>query len=104
MEGVDGPRWFNQAHNIYSFEPCAADGTPLPLDVVDHLNATYWGCSVAFAWCAWGRLVVCSDYQIRNVCACRERGDVLLLDNELCTHARTSFTGPRVHFAAFSRA
>ena len=77
-----GERWFNQAQNMYSFEPCTADGTALPLETLDHLNASYWSCSHAFRW---------------------ERGDVLLLDNEIATHARTSFTGKRKLFAAFTR-
>ena len=46
-------------------------------EVLSHLNAELWRHSVAFTW---------------------QRGDVLCIDNEVCTHSRTSFEGPRKLF------
>eukprot|EP00992_Anisonema_acinus_P003247 TRINITY_DN12663_c0_g1_i1.p2 TRINITY_DN12663_c0_g1~~TRINITY_DN12663_c0_g1_i1.p2 ORF type:complete len:132 (+),score=47.81 TRINITY_DN12663_c0_g1_i1:444-839(+) len=72
--------WFNQAHNPFSFEPHYGDGTPVEAEVMEHLNATLWGCAVGFRW---------------------QRGDVLCLDNERALHARLSFEGPRRIVCAF---
>jgi len=79
---VDGSEeiWFNQAHNFYSFTPCYMNGKQIEEDVLSHLTAELWRHSVAFTW---------------------QRGDVLCIDNEVCTHARMSFEGPRRHCAAF---
>eukprot|EP00928_Gymnodinium_smaydae_P017244 TRINITY_DN16595_c0_g3_i2.p1 TRINITY_DN16595_c0_g3~~TRINITY_DN16595_c0_g3_i2.p1 ORF type:complete len:1750 (-),score=255.28 TRINITY_DN16595_c0_g3_i2:53-5251(-) len=79
---IDGSEsiWFNQAHNFYSFIPRYVDGTELEEDVLSHLTAEFWRHSVAFTW---------------------DRGDVLCIDNEVCTHSRTSFEGPRKNAAAF---
>merc|ERR1719253_1001925 len=71
--------WFNQAHNFYSFTPRYSDGTELDEEVLSHLNAELWRHSVGFTW---------------------QQGDVLCIDNEVCTHARTSFEGPRQNCAA----
>ncbi|WP_371495239.1 TauD/TfdA family dioxygenase [Kitasatospora sp. NBC_00374] len=50
------------------------DGEPIPDEVLDHLRDCYRATSTRF------------DYR---------RGDVLVLDNMLSTHAREPFTGPR---------
>jgi alpha-ketoglutarate-dependent taurine dioxygenase len=51
-----------------------ADGSPIELDVMEHLRAAYRAETLSFPW---------------------RRGDVLMLDNMLTAHARESFTGPR---------
>jgi len=60
--------------------PLYADGVPIEEEVLSHLNAEMWRHSVGFSW---------------------ETGDVLAIDNEVCTHARTSFDGTRTLCAAF---
>ncbi|MEP7010067.1 MAG: TauD/TfdA family dioxygenase [Acidobacteriota bacterium] len=50
------------------------DGTPIETDVLDELRAIYEAETVSFLW---------------------ERGDLLLLDNMLVAHGRSSFTGAR---------
>jgi hypothetical protein len=79
---VDGCEeiWLNQAHNFYSFTVRYADGKEIEEEILSHLNAELWRHSVGFTW---------------------QRGDVLCIDNEVCTHARTSFEGPRKNCAAF---
>ena len=76
----DGVFW-NQASNVFSFEPCWGDGTPLEGPVLETLNAAMWHSAVAFAWRA---------------------GDVLCCDNMRALHARTSFEGPRKLLVGFS--
>lgn len=80
---VDGVKdlWLNQVHNFYSFTPkYASSQSAIEDEVLSHLTAEYWRHSVAFTW---------------------QKGDVLCIDNEVCTHARMSFEGPRKHCAAF---
>lgn len=50
------------------------DGSPIPEDVIRHLQGIYREVMVEFAW---------------------EKGDVVLLDNILSVHARNEFTGYR---------
>lgn len=50
------------------------DGSPIEPDVLDALRALYWENNVKFLW---------------------QKGDLLMLDNLMCTHARESFTGKR---------
>jgi len=79
---VDGTDeiWLNQVHNFYSFTPRYSDGSEIEEEVLSHLSAELWRHSVGFTW---------------------QCGDVLCIDNEVCTHARTSFEGPRKNCAAF---
>jgi alpha-ketoglutarate-dependent taurine dioxygenase len=51
-----------------------ADGTPIDDAMVREILALYWQCAVALPW---------------------QEGDVFMLDNMLCAHARNPFTGPR---------
>lgn len=51
-----------------------ADGSRIEDDVLDHLRAAYEAETVAFPW---------------------QRNDVLMLDNMLCAHGRSSFSGER---------
>jgi hypothetical protein len=77
--------WFNQASNVFSFVPCYGDGGPLEDDTLEYLNAVFWRMSVGFQWAA---------------------GDVLVCDNEMAMHARTSFevsSPPRKIVVGFSR-
>jgi hypothetical protein len=93
------PVWFNQAHLFHPSSLGAAaeaalrgslgeriprdvlfgDGSPIGAEQLDAVRAAYDACTVAFAW---------------------ERGDLLLLDNELISHGRAAFTGPRRVLAA----
>ncbi|MFE3982995.1 TauD/TfdA family dioxygenase [Nocardia tengchongensis] len=50
------------------------DGSPIPDDVIDHLQQAYRSARIRFDW---------------------QRGDVLAIDNMLVAHGRESFTGPR---------
>ncbi|HVR10232.1 MAG TPA: TauD/TfdA family dioxygenase [Thermoanaerobaculia bacterium] len=50
------------------------DGTMIPDSVVAEITALYWRCAVVLPW---------------------EAGDVFMLDNMLCSHARNPFAGPR---------
>lgn len=50
------------------------DGTPIEAEVLDHLRDCYRAETVLFPW---------------------ERGDLLLLDNMMCAHGRSPFTGER---------
>lgn len=78
---IDGVFW-NQASNVYSFEPCWGDGTPIEDEVLECLNAALWQVSVAFDWSV---------------------GDVLCIDNEQTAHGRMSFTGTRRVLVALSK-
>jgi hypothetical protein len=50
------------------------DGTPIPADVIQATNQAFWEEASFFDW---------------------QKGDLLMLDNLLVAHGRTSFTGPR---------
>jgi len=50
------------------------DGTPIEDSLVAEITALYWDCSVAAPW---------------------QPGDVVMVDNMLCAHARNPFSGPR---------
>lgn len=92
--------WFNQAHLFHSSalgpgmeaalrgalgqdrlprDARFGDGTPIEEDLLDEVRAAYDACTVSFPW---------------------ERGDLLLLDNELTAHGRSAFTGERRVLAA----
>lgn len=87
--------WFNQAHlfHVSSLQqPVRAsllalfktedlprnayygDGTPIEDDVLDHIRAAYQQETISFPW---------------------RVGDILLLDNMLMAHGRSTYTGPR---------
>ncbi len=87
--------WFNQAHlfHVSNLEPAVreallgavseedlprhayyGDGTAIETGLLDEIREVYRGACVQFAW---------------------RRGDVLMLDNMLAAHGRTSFTGKR---------
>ncbi len=50
------------------------DGTPIPDAIVEDITQLYWECSVSLPW---------------------QKGDVMMVDNMLCAHARKPFSGPR---------
>ena len=50
------------------------DGTPIGVEELDHVRNVLWENASIFPW---------------------ERGDVLVLDNYLVAHGRSSFKGPR---------
>jgi alpha-ketoglutarate-dependent taurine dioxygenase len=87
--------WFNQAHlfHVSSLEPSLreallalvkeenlsrntyyGDGTPIETSILDEIRGVYEDVAVTFSW---------------------HEGDVLMLDNMLTAHGRTSFIGPR---------
>jgi alpha-ketoglutarate-dependent taurine dioxygenase len=61
---------------------CYGDGAPIAETVLDHLRDAYAAETTAFGW---------------------KTGDVLLVDNMLVSHGRTSFTGPRNVAVAMAR-
>lgn len=58
----------------YPSDTFYGDGTPIEKEVIEELRAAFSKASVAYPW---------------------EKGDVLLLDNMLMSHGRSSFTGQR---------
>jgi alpha-ketoglutarate-dependent taurine dioxygenase len=87
--------WFNHAHmfHISNVEPATreallaqfaedelprnafyGDGTPIETSILEEIREIYQQTSVRFEW---------------------RRGDVMLLDNFLCSHGREPFVGPR---------
>ena len=56
------------------FNTYYGDGTPIPDEVIDHINEAYRKETVAFPW---------------------QVGDLLLLDNMLIAHGRNAYTGDR---------
>lgn len=58
------------------------DGSPIPDQVVEHLLAVYDKYAVRFAW---------------------QPGDIIALDNMLCSHGRAVFSGPRKILVAMGR-
>jgi alpha-ketoglutarate-dependent taurine dioxygenase len=87
--------WFNQAHLFHtsSLEPSLreallavvreedlprnafyGDGSPIETSILDEIRGVYQDAAVTFPW---------------------REGDVLMLDNMLTAHGRTSFKGPR---------
>jgi hypothetical protein len=87
--------WFNQAH-LFHISNLAApvretlisivgeegvprnvfygDGSPIELDALEHVRAVLQRCQVSFPW---------------------QAGDVLMLDNMLVAHGRSTFQGAR---------
>lgn len=59
------------------------DGAPIEADVIRHLQGLYLDVMVKFAW---------------------QRGDVLMVDNLLCLHGRSPYTGPRRVLVAMAHA
>jgi alpha-ketoglutarate-dependent taurine dioxygenase len=89
------PVWFNQAHlfHVSSLEPGVreallaevgerdlprnafyGDGSPIELEVLDHIRSVYEQAAVRFPW---------------------QRGDLLMLDNVAVAHGRAPFKGAR---------
>lgn len=95
--------WFNHGHffNVHSMEPEVrdqllstverdkipfntyyGDGSEIPAEVVDEVNAAFESARVEFPW---------------------QQGDVLYLDNMLTAHARNPYRGERKILVAMSR-
>jgi alpha-ketoglutarate-dependent taurine dioxygenase len=87
--------WFNHAHMFHTSNLDAAvresllaefkddelprnafygDGSPIESSVLEEIRAIYRDAAVSFDW---------------------QKGDILMLDNFLCSHGREPFTGPR---------
>jgi hypothetical protein len=60
-----------------------ADGGDIPAEVIDEIRAAYIAERVSFPW---------------------QKGDVLMLDNVLASHGRSSFRGERTVIAAMANA
>jgi hypothetical protein len=60
--------------SLYPAHATYGDGTEIEPEVIQHIRATNWQCTVGFQW--------------RN-------GDVAVIDNLAVMHARLSFTGKR---------
>ncbi len=94
--------WFNHAtfFNVSTLDPAIAeamleeftveglphntyygDGSPIEPDVLDELRDAYRQETVSFPW---------------------QEGDIIMLDNMLCSHARNSYSGPREILVAMS--
>lgn len=58
------------------------DGSPIPDEVMEHIGSVYENVTVRFTW---------------------QRGDMILLDNMLTSHARDTFEGPRQIVVAMGR-
>nr|WP_255636078.1 TauD/TfdA family dioxygenase [Azospirillum sp. 412522] len=98
------PLWFNQAHlfHVSNLDPVVqealmsiagdpwnlprnvfyGDGTPLEASALDEIRGVLDACTIAFPW---------------------QAGDVLMLDNMLFAHARSTFKGKRKVLVAMAR-
>lgn len=60
--------------SLYPAHAMYGDGTEIEPEVIQHIRATNWQCTVGFQW---------------------RSGDVAVVDNLAVMHARLSFTGKR---------
>jgi hypothetical protein len=59
---------------IYIYSSSYGDGSEVEPEVIQHIRATAWECTIGFQW---------------------KKGDVLFIDNLLAMHGRLGFTGKR---------